>query len=70
MYRNGRLLPHYCKRHEQRLSSYSKILDQHGNLMKYLDGCGLYEPSRLSIDAVGRLWVGLPVKREIKVIEY
>lgn len=46
------------------------IIDQHGNLMKYLDGCGLYGPSGLSIDAVGRLWVGLPIKKEIKVIEY
>ncbi|XP_078328076.1 uncharacterized protein LOC144623515 [Crassostrea virginica] len=46
------------------------ILDQNGQFLRCVDGCGLAKPSRLSVDSKGRLWVGLLDTGEIKVINY
>ena len=46
------------------------ILDQNGYFLKYLDNCGIENPNGLSVDGVGRLWVGLNRTGIVKVIEY
>ena len=46
------------------------ILDQNGYFLKYLDNCGIEKPNGLSVDSVGRLWVGLNRTGVVKVIEY
>ncbi|XP_056000109.1 tripartite motif-containing protein 3-like [Ostrea edulis] len=47
------------------------ILDQNGQFIKCVDNYGLSdEPSGLSVDSEGRLWVGLCDSREVKVIQY
>nr|XP_022310927.1 E3 ubiquitin-protein ligase TRIM71-like [Crassostrea virginica] len=46
------------------------ILNQNGQFLRCVDDCGEEEPSGLSLDSEGRLWVGSWNSREIKVIEY
>ncbi|XP_048741975.2 tripartite motif-containing protein 3-like [Ostrea edulis] len=47
------------------------ILDQNGQFIKCVDNCGLNdEPVGLSVDSEGKLWVGLFVSGEVKVIQY
>lgn len=46
------------------------ILDQDGHFLRPVENLGIENPVGLSIDANGRLWVGLSQRREIKVIEY
>ncbi|XP_078327854.1 uncharacterized protein LOC144623331 [Crassostrea virginica] len=45
------------------------ILDQDGQFLKCVDDCQLEEPSNLSVDTRGRLWVGC-AGGKIKVIQY
>ena len=45
------------------------ILDQNGQFLRCVDGCGLEKPFGLSVDSEGRLWVGCD-RGEIKVIQY
>ena len=46
------------------------ILNKNGQILRYLDDCGLLKPCPVSLDSQGRLWVGLRDSGEIKVIEY
>jgi hypothetical protein len=46
------------------------ILNANGQFVRCLDNCGLDKPIGLSIDSVGRLWVGLEERGEVKVIQY
>jgi hypothetical protein len=46
------------------------ILDQNGQFLRCVDNCGLDNPSGLSVDSDGRLWVGLFNSGEMKVIQY
>ncbi|XP_062571889.1 uncharacterized protein LOC134233854 [Saccostrea cucullata] len=46
------------------------ILDQNGQFLRCVDNCGLEDPTGLSVDSEGRLWVGLYDSREVKVIHY
>jgi hypothetical protein len=46
------------------------ILNANGQFMRCLDNCGLDKPIGLSIDSLGRLWVGLKETGEVKVIQY
>jgi hypothetical protein len=46
------------------------ILDQNGQFLRCVDNCGLDNPSGLSVDREGRLWVGLCDSGEVKVIQY
>jgi hypothetical protein len=46
------------------------ILNQNGQLQRCLDNCGLDRPLGLSVDSVGRLWVGLYKSGEVKIIQY
>ncbi|XP_062570340.1 uncharacterized protein LOC134232409 [Saccostrea cucullata] len=46
------------------------ILDQNGKFLKCVDNCGLDSPHTLSIDSLGRLWVGSEQSGEVKVIQY
>nr|XP_022303442.1 uncharacterized protein LOC111111010 [Crassostrea virginica] len=46
------------------------ILDQNGQFLRCINGCGLKKPYGLSVDSEGRLWVGLLNTGEIKVIQY
>ena len=45
------------------------ILDQNGQFLRCVSGCGLEKPVGLSVDSEGRLWVGCD-RVEIKVIKY
>ncbi|XP_022304276.2 uncharacterized protein LOC111111534 isoform X3 [Crassostrea virginica] len=55
------------------LTDYSNnclhILDQNGQFLKCVEGCGLENPKGLSLDRKGRLWVGTKSK-SIKIIKY
>ena len=55
------------------LTDYSNnclhILDQIGQFLKCVEGCGLENPKGLSLDRKGRLWVGTKSK-SIKIIKY
>ncbi|XP_048740769.2 uncharacterized protein LOC125654771 [Ostrea edulis] len=46
------------------------ILDQNGQFLRCVDNCGLDNPHGLSVDSEGRLWVGLGLSGEVKVIQY
>lgn len=46
------------------------ILDQNGKVVTCVDNCELDKLCGLGVDDRGRLWVGLPKSRTIKVIEY
>ncbi|XP_048740322.2 uncharacterized protein LOC125654406 [Ostrea edulis] len=46
------------------------ILDQNGQFLRCVDNCGLDKPHGLSVDSEGRLWVGLALSGEVKVIQY
>jgi hypothetical protein len=46
------------------------ILDQNGQFLRCVDNCGLVNPTGLSVDSEGRLWVGLRNSGEVKVIQY
>ncbi|XP_048740317.2 uncharacterized protein LOC125654400 [Ostrea edulis] len=46
------------------------ILDQNGQFLRCVDNCGLDNPLGLSVDSEGRLWVGLGLSGEVKVIQY
>ncbi|XP_048740876.2 uncharacterized protein LOC125654829 [Ostrea edulis] len=46
------------------------ILDQNGQFLRCVDNCGLNTPVGLSVDSEGRLWVGLALSGEVKVIQY
>ncbi|XP_061186636.1 uncharacterized protein LOC133194746 [Saccostrea echinata] len=46
------------------------VLDQNGQFLKCIDDCHLEQPTGLSIDEEGRLWVGSYKTGEVKVIEY
>ncbi|XP_061179114.1 E3 ubiquitin-protein ligase TRIM71-like [Saccostrea echinata] len=46
------------------------ILDQNGQFLRSVDNCGLNKPSGLSLDKMGRLWVGLKGSKDLKVIQY
>ncbi|XP_078330466.1 uncharacterized protein LOC144624506 [Crassostrea virginica] len=46
------------------------ILDQNGQFLRCVYGCGLEKPRGLSVDSEGKLWVGLFDTGEIKVIKY
>ena len=45
------------------------ILDQYGQFLRCVDDIGLKNPSELSVDNKGRLWVGCD-RGEIKVVKY
>jgi hypothetical protein len=46
------------------------ILNANGQFLRCLDNCGLDKPTGVSIDSLGRLWVGLEETGEVKVIQY
>ncbi|XP_048778022.2 uncharacterized protein LOC125681824 [Ostrea edulis] len=46
------------------------ILDQNGQFLRCVDNCGLHNANGLSVDNEGRLWVGLAISGEVKVIQY
>ncbi|XP_062618789.1 uncharacterized protein LOC134280397 [Saccostrea cucullata] len=46
------------------------VLDQNGQFLRCIDDCQLEQPTGLSIDREGRLWVGSYKTGEVKVIEY
>ncbi|XP_061179115.1 tripartite motif-containing protein 2-like [Saccostrea echinata] len=46
------------------------ILDQNGKFLMCVDQCGLDKPSGLSVDGMGRLWVGFKCSGSLKVIQY
>ena len=46
------------------------ILDQNGQFLKCLVGCSLEKPFGLSVDGLGRLWVGSSSSGKVRVIEY
>ncbi|XP_062621522.1 uncharacterized protein LOC134283100 [Saccostrea cucullata] len=46
------------------------ILDQNGQFLRCVDNCGLDHPIGLSVDSEERVWVGLCVSGEVKVIQY
>ena len=55
------------------LTDYSNnclhILNQNGQFLKCVHGCGIENPKGLSLDSKGRLWVGTKSK-SIKIIKY
>ncbi|XP_048741085.2 uncharacterized protein LOC125655015 [Ostrea edulis] len=46
------------------------ILDQNGQFLRCVSKCGLVRPDALSVDIMGRLWVGLHTYGTVKVIQY
>ncbi|XP_048776313.2 uncharacterized protein LOC125680659 [Ostrea edulis] len=46
------------------------VLDQNGQFLLCVDNCGLDKPFGLSIDSVGRLWVGLAESGELKLVQF
>lgn len=46
------------------------ILDMNGQFLSCIDNCGLDQPTGLSVDKEGRLWVGSYNTGNVKVIEY
>lgn len=46
------------------------ILDQDGQFLGFIEACGLEKPWGLSVDSLGRLWVGLCDSGKIKVVKY